>query len=163
MKFFNTTGPCHSELHYMLPSEPRLPNVRGLVERGQYFVLHAPRQTGKTTTLNELATALTTEGRYAAIRFSCETGETAGDDAPWAEENVLDAIRDAAQDALPPDCQPPDSWPDSKPGRTLRAGLKEWADRCPRPLVLFFDEIDALRGLTKAESPAGRVITLLRA
>jgi hypothetical protein len=146
VKFFNTAGPCRPNLHYMLPTEPRLPNVRRLVDRGQYFVLHAPRQTGKTTTLDELATTLTAEGRYAAMRFSCETGETAGDDVRWAERLVLDAIRTTAQDALPPDCQPSDPWPDAEPGRMLHTGLRAWAARCPRPLVLFFDEIDALRG-----------------
>jgi hypothetical protein len=146
VKFFNTAGPCRPNLHYMLPTEPRLPNVRRLVDRGQYFVLHAPRQTGKTTTLDELATTLTAEGRYAAMRFSCETGETAGDDARWAERIVLEAIRTTAGGALPADCQPPHPWPDAEPGHMLRKHLSAWATRCPRPLVLFFDEIDALRG-----------------
>jgi hypothetical protein len=30
----------------MLPPEPRLPGARELIGRGQYFVVHAPRQTG---------------------------------------------------------------------------------------------------------------------
>jgi AAA ATPase-like protein len=131
----------------MLPTEPRLPDVRRLVERGQYFVLHAPRQTGKTTTLAELATTLTAGGRFAAVRFSCETGEVAEDDFVQAQQDVLQAIRDAAQDSsLPPECHPPEPWPDSSPGQMLRAALRAWAAQSPRPLVLFFDEIDALRG-----------------
>lgn len=32
------------------------------------------------------------------------------------------------------------------PGSRLHAGLRAWVDACPRPLVLFFDEIDALQG-----------------
>lgn len=51
MKYFNTAGPCVPERHYMLPPEPRLPEAGRLIERGMYFVVHAPRQTGKTTTL----------------------------------------------------------------------------------------------------------------
>jgi hypothetical protein len=51
MRYFNTAGPCVPERHYMLPPEPRLPQARPLVERGMYFVVHAPRQTGKTTVL----------------------------------------------------------------------------------------------------------------
>jgi len=43
----------------MLPAEERLPDARRIVERGQYFVLHAPRQTGKTISLAALARQLT--------------------------------------------------------------------------------------------------------
>jgi len=38
-------------MHYMLPPEPRLPGALDLIDEGLYFVVHAPRQTGKTTTL----------------------------------------------------------------------------------------------------------------
>ncbi len=43
-------------------------------------MVHAPRQTGKTTALRALAQELTAIGRYAALYFSCELGEAAGDD-----------------------------------------------------------------------------------
>ena len=49
--------------------------ARGLVERGYYFAIHAPRQTGKTTTIRALAADLTASGRFAAVVFSCEAGE----------------------------------------------------------------------------------------
>ena len=48
MKRFNTTGPCFPDEHYMMPALDRLPGVRELVAGGGYFVVHAPRQTGKT-------------------------------------------------------------------------------------------------------------------
>ena len=44
-KFFNTAGPCIPAKHYMLPALDRLPEIRRLVARHQYFVVHAPRQT----------------------------------------------------------------------------------------------------------------------
>ncbi|RMI47504.1 ATP-binding protein [Actinomadura harenae] len=131
----------------MLPPEPRLPEARELIEEGLYFVLHAPRQTGKTTTLSSLARELTSEGRYLAIHFSCENARVAGDDYAAAEEMVLDAILDACGTLeVPPDCLPPSPWPDAVPGVRVQVALRAWARRSPRPLVLFFDEIDGLTG-----------------
>ncbi|QSB14238.1 ATP-binding protein [Natronosporangium hydrolyticum] len=145
MKYFNTAGPCVPELHYMLPPEPRLPEARQLVEEGMYLVVHAPRQTGKTTTLRALAQQLTAEGRWAAVHFSCETGEPAGDNYLGAQDAVLLAIRESAA-ALPAELRPPDPWPDAPAEGKLSVALSAWARTCPRPLVLFFDEIDSLRG-----------------
>lgn len=146
-KYFNTTGPCFPDWHHMLPPGPRLPEARRLIDRGQYFVVRAPRQTGKTTTLLTLARELTTEGRYAALHFSCERGEVAGDEISAAELGILQSIRESTVfQKLPAELLPPDAWPDAAPGSLLSAGLSAWAVRCPRPLVLFFDEIDALRG-----------------
>jgi AAA domain len=145
LRYFNTAGPCVPERHYMLPPEPRLPEARPLIERGLYFAVHAPRQTGKTTTLRALARQLTAEGSFAAVHFSCETGEPAGENYAGAQDAVLDAIRREAQ-ALPVELRPPDPWPAAPDEAKLSRALSAWALACPRPLVLFFDEIDALRG-----------------
>ncbi|MBI5479580.1 MAG: ATP-binding protein, partial [Deltaproteobacteria bacterium] len=145
MKEFNTAGPCNPERHYMVPAEPRLPTARGLVARHLYFVVHAPRQTGKTTTLRALARSLAAEGTFAALHFSCEAGEPAGDDYGAAERMVLSEIDLGAGRDLPADLRPP-PWPSAPPGQQLRSALAAWAAACPRPLALFFDEIDALRG-----------------
>jgi hypothetical protein len=58
VRYFNTAGPCDPERHYMLPAEERLPEARPLVEAWKYFVVHAPRQTGKTTTVSMLLARL---------------------------------------------------------------------------------------------------------
>jgi hypothetical protein len=147
VRYFNTTGPCVPGEHYMLPPEPRLPEARGLVEAGRYFIVHAPRQTGKTTTLSALARDLMAAGRHVALRFSCESAESAGDDYGAAEWQVLEAIgREARGRGLPAELAPPDPWPGAPPGSRIANGLQEWALKCPLPLALFFDEIDALRG-----------------
>jgi|GEM_PF-4013293 len=72
---FNTTGPCVASDHYMIPASTRLPEVPDLVANQKYFVVHAPRQTGKTTALRALAAELTTSGRYAALVLSMEAGQ----------------------------------------------------------------------------------------
>jgi hypothetical protein len=147
VRYFNTAGPCVPERHYMVPPVARLPEARRLIEQGQYFVVHAPRQTGKTTMMLALAKELNASGRYVAVPFSGETAEPFGDDIIDAEAVVLASISDAASLLrIAPELAPPDPWPDGPPGVRLRAGLRAWAERSPLPLVLFFDEIDALRG-----------------
>ncbi|CAN93296.1 hypothetical protein predicted by Glimmer/Critica [Sorangium cellulosum So ce56] len=142
---FNTTGPCRPDLHYMIPAESRLPEAPGLVEQMGYFVVHAPRQTGKTTALRAVAERLTASGRHAAVLFSCEEGSAAGDDYGSAQRAVLRELTRAAQIALPPELQPPPFSLEGDEG-LLSAALTAWARTCPRPLALIFDEIDSLRG-----------------
>src|SRR5437870_734045 len=48
---FNISGMCRPGEHYMLPPLRRLPTVQALIENNAYFVLHAPRQVGKSTAL----------------------------------------------------------------------------------------------------------------
>ena len=145
-RYFNTTGSCDPALHYTVASEQRLPEARRLAERGQYFVLHAPRQTGKTTLLRTLAKALNVEGRFAAVAFSCEAGEPFGEQVGAVEQIVLSELRLSAQVFLGPQQQPPATWPSAPVGQQVRAALAAWARSAALPLVLFFDEIDALRG-----------------
>ncbi|GMV38752.1 MAG: hypothetical protein AMXMBFR64_04680 [Myxococcales bacterium] len=146
MKRFNTAGPCIEGMHYMLPPLDRIPEARGLVEQGAYFVVHAPRQTGKTTALRALARALTEEGHYAALAFSCEAAEACGEDVARAQRAILEEMELAAAVDLPPDLAPPPLPASDTRVSRIRAALAAWAHACPRPLVLLFDEIDAVRG-----------------
>ena len=52
-RFFNIAWPCFAAKHYMLPATERLPEVPSLIRKELYFVIHAPRQSGKTTALYE--------------------------------------------------------------------------------------------------------------
>ncbi|WP_207755407.1 ATP-binding protein [Nonomuraea cypriaca] len=146
-RYFNTTGPCGPQHHYMLPPMQRLPQARELIEMDRYFVLHAPRQTGKTTALRTMASELTAEGGTAALMFSCERAKSAGDDYAAAEEILLKSLREAAKrSGWPDELLPPDPWPQAPAGTRFSAALTEWCHRCPRRVVLFLDEIDALQG-----------------
>lgn len=144
---FNTAGPNNPEDHYTLPVLARLPDVRRLVDEKLYFVLHAPRQTGKTTTLLALARELTHEGRYAAVLVSMESGVPFGDDIGAAEDAMIDDWRSTAGRRLPPDLQPA-PFPAAPPGRRVGGALQTWSETVPRPLVIFLDEIDALQNET---------------
>ncbi|MCY4119398.1 MAG: ATP-binding protein, partial [Acidobacteria bacterium] len=53
MRKFNTEGPVVARDHYCIPPLERLnlPSILELIGDKRYFVLHAPRQTGKTSAL----------------------------------------------------------------------------------------------------------------
>lgn len=113
-RWFNIAGPCRPAHHYTLPVTRRLPRVRRLIDHQAYFVLHAPRQVGKTTALDALAHELTAEGRYAAALLSMEVGAAFPGDPGAAELAILSAWRGAAEARLPPELQPP-AWPAEPP------------------------------------------------
>ena len=147
MRFFNTAGPCRPEDHYMLFPVERLGasvNVQRLIEQKAYFVLHAPRQTGKTTTMQTLAQELTATGGYIAVLLSVEVGAIFNDNPEAAEHAILNEWSDAIQYQLPADLHPSTWQPNAVGGRLIGDFLGEWASAAPLPLVIFLDEIDAL-------------------
>ena len=143
-RWFNTAGPCNPAHHYMLPALRRLPEVDRLIEQQGYFVVHAPRQTGKTTALQALARELTAEGKHVAVLVSMEMGGPFAQDVGTAESAVLRSWFSDARAQLPPALQPP-AFPEAPVGSRISAALEAWAEAAPRPLVIFLDEIDALR------------------
>ncbi len=145
-KHFNIAGPCRDEDHYMLPPETRLTELRPLIEEKAYFVVHAPRQTGKTTSLKKLARSLTAEGKYAALLTSCKIGEAAGRDLNLGIRSVIDLLQDEARTQLSEELRPgpPKALDRGPPTVRLVHYLRRWCERCPRPVVLFLDEVDAL-------------------
>ena len=64
MRFFNTAGPMIPEKHYHVPPLERLDRgeLLSLIDDWKYFVLHAPRQTGKTSALLALVEELNAGG-----------------------------------------------------------------------------------------------------
>jgi hypothetical protein len=143
-RFFNTAGPCDPHDHYMLAPERRLPELRVLIDQKLYFVVHAPRQSGKTTCLRTLAQKLTAEGHYAALLTSCEVGQAAGGNVERGIAAVLDALSIAAENHLPEELRPPAADPVISAESRLLDLLTRWSRQCPRPVVVFLDEIDAL-------------------
>jgi hypothetical protein len=144
-RWFNTAGPNRPEKNYTLPALRRLPTVRDLIERESYFVLHAPRQFGKTTAFMALAEELTREGRYAAALVSVEgasTLEEVGD----AELAILSAWWRALEIQLPKELTPSALATTAPASDRIADALYRWSVASPRPVVLFIDEIDALRG-----------------
>ena len=148
-RWFNIAGPCKDDIHYMLSPTVRLPDLEELIQQRSYFVLHAPRQTGKTTAMLALAKQLTDRGNYAAVMVSVEVGSVFNHDPTAAELAILGTWYNTIEDSLPTELQPPaKQWQHQEPGSRIKAFLRGWAKAINRPLVLFIDEIDSLQDQT---------------
>lgn len=130
----------------MLPATERLAafDVHRLIRQENYFVVHAPRQVGKTTAMHELARELTASGDYVAITLSMETGAAFRDDILKAEQAILGNWKITINAQLPSEFHPPIWFPEGYGGTLIGTYLSEWSLAAPRPLVIFLDEIDAL-------------------
>ena len=150
MRFFNTAGPVVAEDHYCIPPLERLNlvEVRRLIRDKRYFVLHAPRQTGKTSALLALRDLLNAEGAYRCVYANIEGGQAMREDVEQVMRVILGEL--ALRASLLGDEFLDEIWPDiltkSGPGAALRVALTRWANADPKPLVLLIDEIDALIG-----------------
>ena len=147
---FNTAGPVKPDKHYCIPPLERfdLDEVLALVRDEKYFVLHAPRQTGKTSALLALCDLLNGQG-YACVYTTVETARTARDDVGEAMRTVLAGLSSRARSALGGEF-PAKAWSgilaEVGPNEALGETLKLWSEASPKPLVLLIDEIDTLQG-----------------
>ena len=153
MRFFNTAGPIEPRDHYHIPPLERLDldEVLTLIRQKKYFVLHAPRQTGKTSALLALRDLLNAGGEYRCVYTNVEAGQAGREDTQRTMRAILDELALRAQEALQDEFVL-EIWFDvlqrSGPDGAIRQVLSRWSAADPRPLVLLIDEIDALVGDT---------------
>ena len=151
--FFNDAGPIRPERHYSIAPLERVDvaDVCRLVREERYFVLHAPRQTGKTSVLLALRDLLNSgaEGNYRCVYANVEGAQAMREDVERAMRAVLAELSRRARLTLGDDSLE-DLWPDvlerAGPGGVLTDVLSAWSAADPAPLVLLIDEIDALVG-----------------
>ena len=154
MRFFNTAGPMRLEDHYAIPPLARVDVAKllELIRAKQYFVLHAPRQTGKTSVLLALRDLLNSgeAGDFRCVHTNVEVGQVARDDVARGMRAILSRL--AMRARLLRDDFPHDSWcaalEASGPDDALGYLLSNWCMANPTPLVLLLDEIDSLVGDT---------------
>ncbi|MEI2782176.1 MAG: ATP-binding protein [Candidatus Competibacter sp.] len=153
MRFFNTAGPVDPIKHYTLPPLSRLDleEVLRLIDQEKYFVLHAPRQTGKTSVLLALMERLNREDRYTCLYANIEAAQAVRGDVDRGIRHVCHAIAARAVTYL--DDPRLQGWADELNRRNSMAGaltelLERWSRENGKPIVLLLDEVDALVGDT---------------
>ena len=153
-RFFNTAGPCVPGKHYLLDASERLLEVVELIRREQYFVIHAARQSGKTTLLLDLRKTLEAEGKHRALYCSLESlqGVTDPKDGlPAIVRCLIDALciwPAVARNDLAADLDFADFT------NVLKTMLRRLCAALDKPLVLLLDEVDCLS--------EGTLVTFLR-
>ena len=153
MRFFNTAGPVNCEDHYCLEPLSRfdLEDVLSLIRQKKYFVLHAPRQTGKTSCLLALMQFLNQGDQYRCLYINVENAQAAREDVKAAMRAMLNrlsySILHAFDDSFLLDCFP-DILERSGEFEAFQTALSQCSQHFDKPFVLLIDEVDALVGDT---------------
>lgn len=149
-RFFNTAGPIKPELHYHIDSLKRinLDDIMPLIRQEKYFILHAPRQTGKTSCLLALRDYLNEETEFCAVYANVEGAQGYRNQVVEVNDLVVSTIAreahnlfgttladDIAREILTSNAKDP-----------IAQFFNRWCAALDRPLVLLIDEIDALVG-----------------
>jgi AAA+ ATPase superfamily predicted ATPase len=145
MKYFNVAGPCIEGKHYMLDATERLYNeLTELIVSEQYYVIHAARQTGKTTLLINLTNKINKEGKYYAVYCSLENayGIT---DPEKGMKSIIGSIKSAVKTFSAILKKPfTDNSDLTDFSNVLKDSLTDFCATLDKPLILFFDEADCL-------------------
>ena len=147
-KIFNIAGPCFQTDHYMLPASARLKEINSLIDQKQFYVIHAARQSGKTTLLLDMVNKINTAGEYYALYCSLETVQGI-DDA----EKGIPAIWYTLEQSISYSPTLKDNIFTGKEAfdntsNILQKSLVDFSASLDKPLVIFFDEADCLANST---------------
>ena len=154
MRFFNVAGPVRPDKHYAIQPLDRvdIDELLTLIQAEHYFVLHAPRQTGKTSALIALRDLLNSGevGSFRCVNVNVEPAQVARDDVARGIRAILSSLATSAR--LLGDDFPDGVWPEVLakvgPEDSLKEVLTRWCMANPMSLVLLIDEIDSLVGDT---------------
>ena len=151
-KFFNTAGPQKADINYTIDPLSRVDwqEIQQLIASQRYFLLHAPRQTGKTTALLAMVEALNREGRYTALYVNIESAQVARNDVIMGNRTIAKSIT-LAIELLQRD-QTMSQWLQQQVEKDsfnlVFELLQQWCMNSAKPIILFLDEVDALVGDT---------------
>ncbi len=146
-KYFNIAGPCNENDHYMIPVFGRCQNILKLIEQKHYFVIHAARQTGKTTTIQYVVNLLNSQNQYSALYCSLESVQTFGEAEKGIPE-ILDNIRLSLKYSNLPSKLEFGKNVSQRYSTQISEALRDYCSILEKPLIIFFDEIDSLQDET---------------
>ena len=154
MKFFNTAGPVNMPEHYKVDPLHRwdLDEILMLIAQKKYFIVHAPRQTGKTSSLLALQKKLNSEGDHICVYANFEVGQSARNDKEDGIKAIISEIYNRYK-TICPGKEIDDKFKEiynnsSSSGNILNDFLSFISEISPKLFILLIDEIDSLVGDT---------------
>ncbi|HRW94064.1 MAG TPA: AAA-like domain-containing protein [Thermotogota bacterium] len=152
-RFFNTAGPVDCKRHYCLDPLQRmnLQEVLELIDQWKYFVVHAPRQTGKTSSLKALQGFLNTQGHYKCLYVNMEAAQAAREKVPLAMQSILYEMAQREKFHLGETFFQQnfrEILASAGAFNALNGALSAWTLQSAQPTVLLVDEVDSLVGDT---------------
>ena len=144
-RYFNVTGCCNPQEHYMVNLDSRLAQIKKMVDKGQYFSINKGRQYGKTTILKALREYLKNDYVVISMDFQfVSTSEFATENSfvkafarlLWSRyhrEMPNEIEEQIKQMKLSLNYVEAD----------LFVTLSEWCEMSSKPIVLMIDEVDS--------------------
>ena len=144
-RYFNITGCCNPQEHYMVNLDSRLAQIKKMVDKGQYFSINKGRQYGKTTILKALREHLKNDYVVISMDFQfVSTSEFATENSfvkafarlLWSRyhrEMPNEIEEQIKQMKLSLNYVEAD----------LFVTLSEWCEMSSKPIVLMIDEVDS--------------------
>ena len=148
-KYFNIAGPCVPDKHYMIPALERVPDVARLIAREQSFVIHAARQSGKTTALMALVAEINRKAEMRAVYFTLESAQRYPDPQKGIPRIVLAMRSGLLQHRIFGEWAKSLTVLETENGSVVSGlGVKDFLSAMAMvsdlPLAVFFDEVDCL-------------------
>ncbi|KAK3605025.1 hypothetical protein CHS0354_000690 [Potamilus streckersoni] len=145
------------DMHYTIDPLRRInfTEIEKLIQRSEYFVLHAPRQSGKTSCLYAIMNYFNRGNTYRAMYVNIEAAKAANEDVNEAMRTICSALMRAAQThlndksffELDKELNKTNKWQDALSYSITHYSSNDYTQpNTPRPLILMIDEIDALVG-----------------
>ncbi len=144
-KIFNVNGACRPGQHYMVNLEPKLREIKAMVDAGEYFVINRARQYGKTTTLYALADYLKKDYDVVSLDFQMMGALSFKSEQAFVaafSEELLDSVRQFPEDVGKRLTEFVEETARINSLQALFKVLKMWCGKLDRKLVMMIDEID---------------------
>ena len=144
-RYFNITGCCNPQEHYMVNLGSRLAQIKKMVDKGQYFSINKGRQYGKTTILKALREHLKND--YVVISMDFQFVST----SEFATENrfvkaFARLLWSRYHREMPSEIEKQIKQMKSSLDyieADLFVTLSEWCEMSSKPIVLMIDEVDS--------------------
>ena len=146
-RYFNIAGPCIDGKHYLIDASKRLgAEIHKLINRELYFVIHAARQTGKTTLLLDMMHRINEEGKCHVSYCSLENMYNIAE-----AKDGIPAIISRIKQSFEEQNMPEGFARDTDTGdfsNALNSAIVKYCRTFDKPLAIFFDEADCLSDST---------------